>query len=217
MEHLIAPEKIDRYPALPVSSRVGFAWLVTLGAATVVGGALYCFMNLAGGGGACVAGPVGAADARVERGRYLVTILGCNDCHTPLKMTRGGPVPDVDRLLSGHPETVKLPPPPKPQGAWVMSGSATNTAFAGPWGISYAANLTPDKNTGLGIWDETMFVQALRTGRHFGQARPIQPPMPWQAYGQMTDADIRAVFAYLRTVAPIHNRVPDYQSPDDLR
>ncbi|HEY7116883.1 MAG TPA: c-type cytochrome [Tepidisphaeraceae bacterium] len=152
-------------------------------------------------------------DQQVLRGRYLVTLGGCNDCHTPFKMTESGPRPDMNRMLSGHPEQLKLPPAPKPQGPWIWSGAATNTAFAGPWGVTYAANLTPDKNTGLGIWDEAMFIQGIRTGRHFGQGRPIQPPMPWPAYARMTDEDLKAVFAYLRSIPAISNHVPDYEAP----
>src|SRR5262249_54243889 len=127
---------------------------------------------------------------RIERGRYLVTAIGCNDCHTPLKMTEHGSQPDMTRMLSGHPASLKMPPPPqlKP-GAWVSIGSATNTAFAGPWGVSYAGNLTPDQNSGLGIWTEDMFVRALRTGRHMGTSRTINPPMPWQAFRNFSDDD----------------------------
>jgi hypothetical protein len=95
-----------------------------------------------------------------------------------------------------------------------MSGAATNTAFAGPWGVTFAANLTPDKNTGLGIWDEAMFVQTMRAGKHWGQGRPIQPPMPWQAYGKMTDEDLKSVFAYLRSIPAVHNYVPEYAAPE---
>jgi mono/diheme cytochrome c family protein len=150
------------------------------------------------------------ADARVDRGRYLVTITGCGDCHTPLTMTDKGPRPDPDRLLSGHPERATVLPAPKTQGAWVWSGAGTGTAFAGPWGVTFAANLTPDKNTGLGIWTEPMFVRAMRTGKHWGEGRDIQPPMPWRAYAKMTDEDLKAVFAYLRSVRPVRNYVPDY-------
>ncbi len=94
------------------------------------------------------------AAKRIERGKYLVTIMFCNDCHTPYKMGPKGPEPDMSRMLSGHPEAMKLPPPPKPSGPWIVAFTGTNTAFAGPWGISYTSNLTPDKNTGLGIWTE---------------------------------------------------------------
>src|SRR5512143_2069444 len=89
---------------------------------------------------------------RIERGKYLVAIMVCNDCHTPFKMGANGPEPDMSRMLSGHPENMKMPPPPNISGPWGMFGAVTSTAWAGPWGISYTANLTPDKNTGMGIW-----------------------------------------------------------------
>ena len=99
------------------------------------------------------------APEELKRGEMLVLTLGCHDCHTPLKMGAQGPEPDMSRMLSGHPEQLKLPPPPKMDVAtWAWVGSATNTAFAGPWGISYAANLTADADTGLGKWTEQMFI-----------------------------------------------------------
>lgn len=151
-----------------------------------------------------------AARAKVKRGQYLVRLGGCNDCHTPFKMGPNGPEPDQSRLLSGHPETLKMPPPPKlGNGPWVWAAAGTNTAFAGPWGVSYTANLTPDRLTGIGIWDEKMFVKTLRTGRHWGVSRPILPPMPWQNIGQSTDEDLSAIYAYLRSLKPIRNQVPD--------
>lgn len=152
----------------------------------------------------------------IARGRYLVTIAACNDCHTPFKIGPQGPQPDMTRMLSGHPEGARLGPPPKLEGGdWVFVGSGTNTAFAGPWGVSYAPNLTPDETTGLGAWSEETFAQAMRSGRHWGRSRPIMPPMPWAAYGHMTDEDLRAVFAYLRSIPPIHNLVPD-SVPSDV-
>lgn len=151
----------------------------------------------------------------VERGRYLVTVTACADCHTPMKMGPSGPEPDQSRHLSGHPQEAELGGPPSMDKGWMSAGSATNTAFFGPWGISYAANLTPDENTGLGIWTEEMFVNALRTGRHMGQSRTIQPPMPWPAYSQMSEQDLKAIYAYLRTLPPLSNRVPDYQAPPE--
>jgi mono/diheme cytochrome c family protein len=159
--------------------------------------------------------PVAAQPAQtpVERGRYLVTIAACTDCHTPFKMGANGPEPDTTRLLSGHPQDLKVVPPPTLSGPWGWAGTATNTAFAGPWGISYAINLTSDAETGLGNWTEEMFVQAMRTGKHMGTSRPIQPPMPWPAIGQMTDEDLKAVFAYLRSLPPLVNRVPAYADP----
>jgi mono/diheme cytochrome c family protein len=148
-----------------------------------------------------------------ERGRYLVSILGCNDCHTPLKWGEHGPQPDMTRFLTGHPEGTQLGPPPAPSGGWMWAGAETNTAFAGPWGITYAINLTPDDNTGIGIWTEKMFVDSMKTGKHMGTSRPIMPPMPWETYRNMTDADVKAVYAYLRTLKPAKNRVPDWAEP----
>jgi hypothetical protein len=154
------------------------------------------------------------ADAgRVERGKYLVTMIGCNDCHTPLKMSARGPEPDMDRFLSGHPEAIGPLPPAAAHGPWLWAGAATNTAFSGPWGVSYAANITPDRNSGLGIWTEEMFVKAIRTGRHMGQSREILPPMPWPAFRNATDEDLKSIYAFLRTVKPVTNHVPDVQPP----
>ena len=152
-----------------------------------------------------------ARQAKIKRGEYLVTIGGCHDCHTPLKMGPNGPEPDLSRALSGHPENFEMPAPPKLDGGgkWMWAGSATNTAFAGPWGVSYAKNLTPERLTGLGIWDEAMFKKTLRTGRHWGVGRPILPPMPWFNYAKATDEDLSAIYAYLRTLAPVKNEVPE--------
>ena len=124
-----------------------------------------------------------AADAAsIERGKYLVTTSGCHDCHTPWKLGPKGPEPDMDRMLSGHPEGTQLPPPPKPVGPWLVAASATNTAWSGPWGMSFTANLTPDRDTGLGKWTLRNFTEAIRTGRHMGRGRPILPPMPIPMY-----------------------------------
>jgi mono/diheme cytochrome c family protein len=153
--------------------------------------------------------------ARVKRGEYLVSIMGCNDCHTPWKMGPKGPEPDMDRFLSGHPEQIGPLPMAKNAEPFLWSGFATNTAFSGPWGVSYAFNLTPEQNTGLGIWTEEMFIQTIRTGRHMGVSRPINPPMPWPAYRNATDEDLKSVYAYLRTIKPIVNHVPEYKAPGD--
>ena len=151
--------------------------------------------------------PETAAAGDVKRGEYIVTIGSCNDCHTPLKMGPKGPEPDVAHMLSGHPADLVMPPAPKPTGPWLWAGAATNTAFAGPWGGSYALNLTPDPS-GIGNWTEKMFVEAMRTGKHAGVGRPILPPMPWPALAAMTDADLKAVFAYLRSIKPVKNIPP---------
>ena len=115
-------------------------------------------------------------DARIERGAHLVRTMGCNDCHTPWKVGPRGPAPDMSRSLTGHPADLVMPPAPVlPPGPWAWVGAATNTAFAGPWGVSFAANLTPDPETGLGKWTESMFIadDEDRTAR--GQ-RPCAPP-----------------------------------------
>ena len=151
---------------------------------------------------------------RVARGMYIVNTSGCHDCHTPWKVGPQGPEPDMTLALSGHPESMKLPPPPKlGNGPWVWTAAGTNTAFAGPWGVSYTANLTPDRMTGIGIWTEDIFVKTIRSGRHWGVSRPILPPMPWTVYRNMTDEDLKSVFAYLRTIKPIKNQVPEPVAP----
>jgi hypothetical protein len=156
------------------------------------------------------------AQGPVERGSYVVNSFGCFDCHTPQVPGPTGLVPDRDRWMSGHPETLALPPAPKlPEGPWKVAVAGTLTAWSGPWGTSFTANLTPDPETGIGTWTEDQFVQAIRTGRHQGMGRPILPPMPIGAISNMTDGDLRAVFAYLKSLKPIRNRVPDPIPPAD--
>lgn len=149
----------------------------------------------------------------VARGAYLVTASGCADCHTPLKMGPEGPMPDPSRGLSGHPEGMALPPSPAAQGPWAWGGLATNTAFWGQWGVSYSANLTPDRTTGVGSWSADTFVKAMRTGRHLGVGRPILPPMPWRPTGSLNDRDLRAMFAYVRAQPAIRNAIPEPSPP----
>ncbi len=145
-----------------------------------------------------------------ERGRYLVTLGGCNDCHSPKVFTPQGPHPDESRLLSGHPADEKLPAVPQGLISPKQWGAITTndlTAWVGPWGTSFAANLTPDK-TGTGDWTAQTFIKTMRTGKHMGEGRPILPPMPWQDFGKLTDGDLRAIFAYLQTLKPVSNSVP---------
>lgn len=152
-------------------------------------------------------------ESRVARGKYLVTIMSCNDCHTPFKMGAAGPEPDMTRMLSGHPEDLVLPPPPVlGDGPWIWAGAGTNTAFVGPWGVSYSANLTPADN-GLGGWREDQFIASMRSGWHLGVegSRRILPPMPWSFVGQATDEDLRAIFAYLKSIPALPNIVPPPQ------
>ena len=162
----------------------------------------------------CFADDVPAASDQVARGKYLVTIAGCNDCHTPLKMGPNGPEPDFSHMLSGHPESLVMPPAPVlPQGPWGVTAGLTNTAWSGPWGVSFTANLTPDEETGLGRWTLRNFMDTIRSGRHLGRGRPVLPPMPIPMYKHMTDEDLAAVFSYLRTIPAVSNRVPEPRPP----
>ena len=152
--------------------------------------------------------------AQAARGKYLVSTSGCHDCHTPFKMGANGPEPDMSRALSGHPEDLKMPPAPAlPQGPWLIVSAATNTAHAGPWGVSFTANLTPDARTGLGQWTVNDFKQTIRTGRHTGRGRAVLPPMPIPVYNNFGVRDLEAIFAYLRTVPAAKNRVPEPWAP----
>jgi mono/diheme cytochrome c family protein len=151
--------------------------------------------------------------ARVKRGEYLVTISGCNDCHSPKIMTPQGPVPDPKRLLSGHSAAEPLPAITDKKmiapGQWALFSSGL-TAAVGPWGTSFAANLTPD-DTGIGNWTEAQFFKAIREGKSKGLdgTRPMLPPMPWFNFAKMSDEDLKAVFAYLKSIPPVQNAVPN--------
>lgn len=150
--------------------------------------------------------------ALVARGKYLVTLGGCNDCHSPKLMTPQGPMVDESRPLSGSPSNVPVPAVPPGVLApdkWGALASNDLTAWAGPWGVSFSRNLTPDKETGLGSWTDAIFIKALRTGKDMGEGRPILPPMPWQDIGKTSDSDLKAIFAYLKSLKPVKNAVHD--------
>lgn len=149
----------------------------------------------------------------IALGKHLVNTAACHDCHTPLKLGPNGPEPDMTRMLSGHPAGMKLPPPPAPSGPWIVAAAATNTAWSGPWGISYTANLTPDMGTGLGSWSRDTFIQTIRTGRHMGRGRELLPPMPVPVYRNFSDDELGAIFAYLQTIPALENKVPDPLPP----
>ena len=152
----------------------------------------------------------------VMRGMYIVSTSGCTECHTPYVFNKdlGLPVPDMTRFLSGHPPTGPEPSAkvdPKTDLAFI---GADFTSFKLPFGTVYSANLTPDKETGLGNWTEEMFVKAIRTGMHMGaEGRPILPPMPWPEFRNFTDDDLKAIFAFLKSIPPIHNPVADPKVP----
>jgi hypothetical protein len=151
---------------------------------------------------------------KLARGKYLVTTSGCHDCHTPFKPGPNGAEPDMSRMLSGHPEQLVMPAAPRLQdGPWLVAVAATNTAWSGPWGVSFTANLTPDKETGLGRWTFRNFKDTIRTGRHMGRGRTILPPMPIPVYKNFTDADLEAIFTYLQSIPAISNQVPEPLRP----
>ena len=154
----------------------------------------------------------GAMSDAVARGKFLTLIGDCQICHSPKIFTEKGPEPDVARAYSGAPADAVMPAVPSGVLAPDKWGTlATNdfTAWAGPWGVSFASNLTPDKKTGLGEWTEQQFIDAMRKGKHRGFGRPILPPMPWSNLGKLSDDDLKALFAYLQTLPAISNKVPD--------
>ena len=162
------------------------------------------------------AGEMSAADMQ-KRGEYLVLTLGCHDCHSTKKMTPEGiPVPDEAMALAGHPAGEALPeydPGLVAPGKWIL-GNQSFTAYVGPWGVSYAANLTPDP-TGIGGWTEEQFFKAMREGKYKGMdnTRMLLPPMPWPGYAKLPDEDIKALYAYLMSLKPIENAVPAAMPP----
>lgn len=158
------------------------------------------------------------AEEAVARGKYLVTAMGCADCHTPMKLGPNGPEPDLAMNFAGHPQGLVMPPAPKlPPGPWMATLSATMTAWSGPWGTSFTANLTPDPETGLGQWTADDFVATLKTGRHMGRGREILPPMPIPAVKNFSEDDMRAIFVYLQSLPPVKNRVPAPLPPASAR
>jgi Cytochrome c len=155
----------------------------------------------------------------IKLGEYLVQITGCNDCHSPKKMGANGPEIIPELMLSGYAAQTPLP---KAEKIFFSSGFAAFapdlTAAAGPWGISFAGNLTPDSTTGIGGWTEEQFKIALTTGKFKGQegGRMLLPPMPWVNYIKMTDADVKAIFTYLKSIKPVMNAVPNPVAPEKI-
>lgn len=153
----------------------------------------------------------------IERGHYLVSSIGCEDCHSPKMMTDQGPVPDPATRFAGHMGgdiTAKVSKDALKD--WVLF-SMDLTAAVGPWGISYAANISSD-DSGIGMWTEEQFIRALREGQYKGLpgTRKLLPPMPWQGFANLTDEDLKAIFMYLKSTKPVHNVVPPAVSPEEL-
>ncbi len=146
----------------------------------------------------------------VQRGEYLVTMAGCNDCHSPKQMGPNGPELVPGRMLSGYPADQAVPDfDSKMLSQGFAMFTPDLTAAAGPWGITFAANLTPDE-TGIGAWTFEQFKRALTEGKSKGLegGRAILPPMPWVNYVNMTDEDLQAMFAYLKSIPAVSNLVP---------
>jgi len=151
-------------------------------------------------------------DSLKRYGGYLVTITGCNDCHTPKKIGINGSELDSALLLSGYPSSRPVVPFPKAdvaKGLIVVNYDVTRTF--GPWGTTFAANISSDQ-TGIGSWTLERFSKAMRHGKFKGMdaARPIMPPMPWQNLKFLKDKDLEAIFIYLKSTKPIVNVVPAF-------
>lgn len=157
-------------------------------------------------------------DSLIKRGNYLVSTIGCDDCHSPKKMGPQGPEIDFDRRLSGHPADAKLGKVDTSvmKNGFVLFGMDLTSAV-GPWGVSYSANLTSDA-TGIGNWTEEQFFRAIRKGLAKGIEgnRPLLPPMPWFVYKNLSDDDLRAIFVYLQSIKPVKNVVPQPKQIGDL-
>lgn len=152
----------------------------------------------------------GGFESELEWGQHLVTIADCNICHTPKKMTDHGPVLDTSLLLSGHPaEMPRIEIDREELESKGLTVAGDFTEWVGPWGVSFAANITPDE-TGIGNWTEEQFFLALREGKYKGlqEGRTLLPPMPWESFSHMTDGEVKAIFAYLKSVKPVSNLVP---------
>lgn len=146
----------------------------------------------------------------VKRGEYLVSTTGCDDCHSPKKMGPMGPELIPELRLSGHPENVALPSVDTSVvgKGWALFAPG-QTATVGPWGASYAGNITSDA-TGIGGWTEEQFMNCIKKGIFKGLEgnRPLLPPMPWYVMKNMTDEDLKAIFYFLKTTKPVKNVVP---------
>lgn len=147
---------------------------------------------------------------KVQRGSYLVNAIGCDDCHSPKEVTATGFEIIPELRLSGY---QSANPSPKADSnivnqGWLLFGNDLTTAV-GPWGQSFAANLTSDA-TGIGNWKEEQFIKAIREGKYKGldNTRPLLPPMPWFVYKNLNDDDLKSIFAFLKSTKPVKNVVP---------
>jgi mono/diheme cytochrome c family protein len=129
-----------------------------------------------------------ASEKQIARGKYLVTLGGCNDCHTP-------------GYFLG-----------KPDFAHALSGSEVGFEIPG-MGTFYGPNLTPDKDTGLGNWTAKQIVTAFTTGKR-PDGRELAPIMPWHALANLTKRDANAIAAYLQSLPAVKNKAPGPFGPN---
>ena len=156
----------------------------------------------------------GKEEKMVKRGEYLVTTIGCDDCHSPKKLGPHGPEVDMELRFSGYPSGRPLPAfDTITAKSWALMNQDL-TACVGPWGISFAGNITSDA-TGIGNWTEEQFVKCIREGKWKGlnNSRPLMPPMPWQNFSKLTDEDLRSIYRFLKTTKPVKNTVPAWIPP----
>jgi len=148
---------------------------------------------------------------KIARGKYLMTVGACNDCHSPKLDPQQHP--DPKRPFSGRPQTTMAPS----QNNNEIHASLDLTAWAGPWGVSYGANLSPDPETGLkSRYTEASFIKTLRTGKK-PEGEELLPPMPWPNFAQMTDEDLKSIYAYLQTLKPVKNFVRTAAAPAPVK
>jgi hypothetical protein len=157
-------------------------------------------------------------DSLIKRGSYLVNSIGCDDCHSPKSFGPNGPELIMEKRFGGHLSDAPVGKVDKNvmKEGWMLFGMDLTSAV-GPWGISYSANISSDA-TGIGNWTEEQFFRAIREGKSKGlkESRPLLPPMPWFVYKNMSDEDLRAIFAFLKSTKPVNNLVPGPKSLEEL-
>lgn len=155
----------------------------------------------------------------VKRGEYLVTVIGCDHCHTPKKMTDHGPIPDMDRRFMGFPASDSIAEINKDvlgPGKWILLNNDL-TAAVGPWGVTFGANITSD-DTGIGTWSFEQFKKSITEGKYKGMdnSRPVMPPMPWESIRELEENDLKSIYEFLQASKPIENVVPAYIPPPSM-
>jgi mono/diheme cytochrome c family protein len=157
----------------------------------VSGARIGCLFAAAGAAAILAAAAVAApaASGPVERGKYLVSVIPCTDCHTPGYFLGK---PDMTRYLGGSEVGFEIP----------------------GLGVFYGPNLTPDKETGLGDWTPEQIATAIRTGKR-PDGRMLAPAMPVHSFRNLTPADAQAIALYLKSLPPVRNKVPGPFGPNE--